>query len=175
MKSVIVRILTAGALVASLIVGTAGAASAAPSRTTLRHAADSIVYEGVHGSHFGAVKKKYPKALNFTNDGCSVPKEVANNPALKGDVKYWNAIFHASCVRHDFGYRNYGKNLSTPGVHPQFQPTDIRKGQIDDRFLLDMGQQCWDKVSIWKVPSCLAVAGVYYTAVHLGGKKAFFG
>ncbi|MEJ7649311.1 MAG: phospholipase A2 [Nakamurella sp.] len=177
MKTLLLRSLAAGSLATTLILGAAGTASAAPSRATLKAAADTVVNEVVGGSNYGKVKAKYPTALNFTNDGCSVPAYIiAASPALYGVLRAYGSVFEKSCDRHDFGYRNYGKNTTTPGVHPKFDPTSARKKSIDSRFYSNMKKQCDDKYgNPITTAACKVAAKTFYTAVDKAGGKAFFG
>jgi hypothetical protein len=158
-----------------------GEASAAPSRATLQNAASRVEYENVGGPAYAAYKKKYPTKLNWTNDGCSVPKDLLSVPGLGGVLKNYSATFKHSCDRHDFGYRNYGSNTSTPGVHPKFDPDQYRKDTIDKRFLANMRIQC-DKAyphfyQVLAKADCYAAASIFYGAVNKTkqGHRAFFG
>lgn len=177
MRTLLLRSLTAGSLASALLLGSVATASAAPSRATLRAAADTVVNEVVGGSNYGKVKAKYPTALNFTNDGCSVPSYIlAASPALYAVLRAYGSVFEKSCDRHDFGYRNYGKNTSTPGAHPKFDPTSSRKAQIDSRFYSNMKVQCSQKYGnpITR-GACNTAAKTFYTAVSKFGGKAFYG
>ncbi|GGL98019.1 phospholipase A2 [Nakamurella endophytica] len=166
------------ALALALLGGSVTAAEAAPSRATLKAAASKVEYETVGGSNYGHYKKKYPTQLNWTKDGCSVPKAVWISPALALVLAHYSGVFKASCDRHDFGYRNYGK-ASGPGVRPKFDPTRARKNSIDSRFRSNMRVQCQREYGSWweigAKEACYKAADVYYTAVSLGGDKAFFG
>jgi hypothetical protein len=166
------------AMVGAVLLGSAGSAVAAPSRATLLAAANAVEYETVGGSNYAYYKAKYPTALNWSKDGCSVPKYVVVSPALALVLRHYSGTFQKSCDRHDFGYRNYGKN---PANRPlvRLDPTRARKNSIDSRFLSNMNIQC-DRAytHVWEIPAkaaCKGAAKVYYTAVSRYGDKAFFG
>lgn len=67
------------------------------------------------------------KGLDWENDGCSAPSAVVGAA--------WNTYFATPCIRHDFGYRNYGKGLA-------LRSTNAQKKTIDDKFLADMKAHC---------------------------------
>lgn len=178
--------LLAAIMVATLALVSAPAASAAPSvsRAKLKAVASKVEYETVGGSHYGHYKKTSPynRQLNWTNDGCSVPKKVeliaiGVSPATFALMKLYEHVFQHSCDRHDFGYRNYGKNTSTPGPHPKLNPTHARKNSIDSKFYSNMKVQCERKYGRFNPARylCKGAAYGFYLAVHKKGGKAFFG
>ena len=165
------------ALVASF--GLAAPANAA-TRAELKAAATAVAYEQVGGGNYAKYKTKYPTQLNWGNDGCSVPAAVRNAvPKMEWVLDHYMGVFEKSCDRHDFGYRNFGKNTSTSGVHPKFSPTQATKDKIDSRFLANMRVQCDQRYDdVWDIPAkkaCRGAANIFYAAVKLGGKGAFFG
>lgn len=67
--------------------------------------------------------------LDWRNDGCSAPDWLVGKP--------WNTYFKSPCVRHDFGYRNFGKGKA-------LHSTNAKKLAVDDKFLADMKARCRD-------------------------------
>lgn len=181
--ALIVCALALGALFAS-----AGSASAATtiSRANLAKAASAVEYENVGGSQYGRYKAAagYKTQLNWTKDGCSIPTKAliiaaGVSPATFLLMLNYKHVFAHSCDRHDFGYRNYGKNTSTPGPHLKLSPTQARKASIDSRFYSNMKIQC-DKAYGFPYiarAACKLAAGGFYIAVSKtsAGRKAFFG
>ncbi len=176
MKRMLVRLLTVlmlGLIPASGLVTPASAVT----RVQLADAASRAAFEPVTGGQFKQVRKIYPKQLNWTTDGCSVPKVITTSVSGMGLVlRYYSRVFHDSCVRHDFGYRNFGGNASGPGAHPKLGVNATTKTRIDKRFLNNMKIQCAAKYHTWVTKrACNSAANTFYLAVVKGGKKAFFG
>ncbi len=169
------------ATVVAALVASFGLVAPAPAnaatRAELKAAATSVAYEKVGGGNYAKYKEKYPKALNWGNDGCSVPSEVLLFGGLGAAIKAYGGVFEKSCDRHDFGYRNFGKNTSTAGVHPKFSPTRATKDKIDSKFYSNMKVQCESKYGSLNPlrAACKAAAKVFYEAVSHRGDKAFFG
>jgi len=163
------------AIITSL--GLVAPASATP-QSTLKAAAKVVAYERVYGSKYGYYKDKYPTELNWTNNGCSIPKEVKDIRGIGKIIEKLGDMWQKSCDRHDFGYRNFGSNTTTPGVHPKFSPTKATKAKIDKRFRSNMKIQC-DKnltgIEVVLRPLCHKAADAFYLAVKVKGGKAFFG
>lgn len=68
------------------------------------------------------------RGLNWRHNSCTgVPKPVKD-------------YFRKSCVRHDFGYRNFGQ-----GKDLTLRSTNAMKKTIDNKFLADMKSQCAKK------------------------------
>jgi len=172
------QLMTIAVLSLSMVGVSATSASAAPSRATLAAVVKAVEYENVGGANYGYYKARYPSQINWTNDGCSVPKYVWVSPALGLVLRHYSGVFEHSCDRHDFGYRNYGKG-SSPGVHLKLDPTEARRDSIDSRFYSNMKLQCSSRYSHWyevaAKGACNSAATVYYEAVARGGKTAFFG
>ena len=173
-------------LVATLALVSAPAASATPSvsRAKLKSVASKVEYETVGGSNYGHYKKTSPynRQLNWTKDGCSVPTKLeivtlGISPATFGLMKLYEHVFKSSCDRHDFGYRNYGKNTSTPGPHPKLDPTRARKNGIDSKFYSNMKVQCERDYGTFNPARymCKGAAYGFYLAVKKKADKAFFG
>jgi len=180
-------VLIACVVTAAGLVGSAGSASAAGvSRTALAKAASAVEYENVGGSNYGYYKSKagYRTQLNWGNDGCSIPTKalvaagILSPATLLAMLKY-KAVFEHSCDRHDFGYRNYGKNTRTAGPHLKLNPTEARKHSIDVQFRDNMYLQCTKKYGAPYISrtACKGAAQGFYLAVSKtsGGHKAFFG
>ncbi len=178
MKSWLTRSLATVILVLVTSMGLVAPASAT-TRATLKAAATAVAFETVGGSNYGTYKAKYPTSLNWGNDGCSVPSYIRAAPGLGAVLSAYSHVFVHSCDRHDFGYRNFGKNTTTSGVHPKFSPTQATKDKIDSRFYTNMKINCDDSFGgIIKAPlraACKAGAWTFYEAVHLRGNGAFFG
>lgn len=176
MKRTLVRLLAVlmfGLIPATGLVTPASAVT----KVQLAEAASRAAFEPVTGGQFKQVRKIYPKHLNWSTDGCSVPKAITVSVSGMGLVsRYYSRVFHDSCVRHDFGYRNFGRNASGPGPHPKLGANSTTKARIDKRFLNNMKIQCAAKYHNFVTKkACNAAAGTFYLAVVKGGKKAFFG
>lgn len=180
-------VLVACVVTAAAMLGSAGSAAAAGvSRAALAKAASAVEYEDVGGSNYGHYKKTsgYATQLNWTNDGCSIPTAalvaagILSPVTLAAMLKY-KAVFEHSCDRHDFGYRNYGKNTKTPGPHLKLNPTETRKHSIDVQFRDNMDLQCTQKYGFPYISrtACIGAAEGFYLAVSKtsGGHNAFFG
>ncbi|STD13990.1 Prokaryotic phospholipase A2 [Dermatophilus congolensis] len=94
------------------------------------------------------------KAFVWTTDGCSVPL---------GMGKGWSKKFYNPCVRHDFGYRNFG-----PKGPLNLGASNFKKSRkkIDAQFLKDME-------SVARGFAGRAAARAFYGAVRAGGKSHF--
>ena len=180
-------VLIACVVAAAAMLGAAGSASAAgKSRAALAKAASAVEYEKVGGSLYGHYKHAtgYSTQLNWTNDGCSIPTKalvvagILSPVTLAAMLKY-KAVFQASCDRHDFGYRNYGKNTSTKGPHLKLDPTQSRKNSIDVKFKSNMNLQCdraYGAPYISRTACKVAAQGFYLAVSRTSqGHKAFFG
>ncbi|KAF2024490.1 hypothetical protein EK21DRAFT_117748 [Setomelanomma holmii] len=88
--------------------------------------------------------------IDWTADGCS---SSPDDP--------FGFQFHNSCLRHDFGYRNYKQ---------QKRCKKADKKRIDKNFKQDMYDQCalGDDQD-----GCEAVANVYYSSVRVFGGNHF--
>lgn len=106
-----------------------------------------------------AAKQLRPRPFNWSDDGCSFIRYAA-----PGDA----AFFHDACLRHDFGYRNYGNGL-------RLQRDDGTKQQIDNKLLDDMDYICDTRVSVVERPECYARAQYTYEGVYNLGGPAFYG
>jgi hypothetical protein len=83
-------------------------------------------------------------------DGCSAGTEGFRD------------FFRRACLRHDFGYRNFGKGL-------QLVSTGDQKKKIDVRFHTDMDNLCRNRLSGDAERECLIVSdGAYAASRNLG-------
>lgn len=105
--------------------------------------------------------------LRWATDGCSDPEWVR---IVSGAYRTY---FHDPCVRHDFGYRNYGSKY--PGS-PSFSPTKATKDKIDRVFFGDTSYYCGMtfKGNTSALNSCSLGATAFYSAVSNKGGPAFF-
>ena len=173
MKNWMIRGLATTMLTIATALSLVAPASATP-RATLKAAAEAVAYERVGGGNYAKYKAMYPSELNWGNDGCSVPAAIRNAvPRMQWVLDHYMGVFQKSCDRHDFGYRNFGSNTTTSGVHPKFSPTEATKARIDTRFLNNMRVQCDERYDdVWDIPAnkaCRRAATIFYTAVNLGG------
>lgn len=109
-------------------------------------------------SHYA--RRGYDTRLDYNTDGCSAQWLTVLSP--------WVVRFTESCIRHDFGYRNFG---GARGARIGTKNQSVR-AWIDAGFLYDMKTSC-TTVS-WTVRwSCNQHADLFYNAVRLGGGAAF--
>ena len=87
--------------------------------------------------------------LDFSTDECTAP--VFGSSGRTYD-------FTDACLRHDFGYRNYGP----------LGLIEERRRSVDERFLADMQAHCATRPHA-EVVSCLGWARDYYRAVRTFG------
>ena len=87
--------------------------------------------------------------LDFSTDECSAP--VVGSSGRSFD-------FTEACLRHDFGYRNYGR----------LGLLDTRRREVDERFLADMRAHCASRPPEDLLP-CLGWARDFHTAVRAFG------
>ncbi|HEX2240992.1 MAG TPA: phospholipase A2 [Actinomycetota bacterium] len=110
------------------------------------------------------VKADKPDPFDWSDDGCSGP--------TWGDVE---GTFGKACLRHDFGYRNYGKYKS--GL--RLMRTLTIKNMIDGILRDDAHQICDEKGNpiLWALMGrCHVVVGDVYKGVRSHwGTDAFFG
>lgn len=148
--------------------------AAAPSRATLAAAVKAVTYERVFGSKYGYYKARYPRAIDWNNDGCSVPAAVKNIKGVRWVLSHYSGVFEKSCDRHDFGYRNYGKHAGGLAL----DSTADRRKSIDDRFHSNMDYQCLQRYDDWyDVPAraaCYKASDIFYGAVRAGGGGSFY-
>jgi hypothetical protein len=87
--------------------------------------------------------------LDFSTDLCTAPVLGSSGPAYD---------FTQACLRHDFGYRNYGP-MGT---------LDAQRRRVDERFLADMRASCLQRPGE-QVIRCLGWARTYYRGVRAFG------
>jgi titin len=101
-------------------------------------------------TEFLTVYDDAPPPYNWADyDGCSSPKPLP-------------FAFENACLRHDFGYRNYGNGL-------MLGRNEETRAWIDDTLLVDLFAICGDD------RSCQYEANDVYLAVHMCGHSAFYG
>jgi hypothetical protein len=87
--------------------------------------------------------------LDYTTDLCTAPLLGSSGPTYD---------FTGACLRHDFGYRSYGRL----GLIAE------RRLEVDQRFLADMCAHCLTRPGE-QVIRCLGWARAYYRAVRAFG------
>jgi Prokaryotic phospholipase A2/Bacterial TSP3 repeat len=117
---------------------------------------------------FLAIKAIGPSPYNWSDDGCSM-KQI---PHLPGPADFFNALFRTACLRHDFGYRQYGGSDVTNGRW--MLATDAMRRFVDDNFYVDMIATCNSPVGI-VVPQCEEAAAAYQAGVKLFAGSSFYG
>ncbi len=92
--------------------------------------------------------------LNWSDDGCSVPQAWKDYPG--------GFNFRDSCLRHDFGYRNY---------KAQNRLTEANRLRIDKQFKDDLNRECKKSRGVWAARGveCRQYANTYYKAVRRFG------
>jgi Prokaryotic phospholipase A2 len=101
-----------------------------------------------------------PDIWDWSDNGCSAPFDSVSAT--------WKQRFKRACLRHDFGYRNFGAGHSKS---QWFDPKDKRRRFVDERFGIDMRNIC--EAHDWN--GCKSVAGTFFVAVRDVGGKAFYG
>lgn len=159
--------LLAVALLTALLAGYAAApaqaaspgasARATPTKAQLTSRADTLMHTMSLAQFLrvkGGAKTGIDAYFNWKDDGCSGPP----NPYADD--------FHDACLRHDFGFRNYGN-----GLH--LDPTEPARLRINNRLRTDTGNQC---AAQGGHASCSTAVGVYYHFVNdlNNGSKAFY-
>ncbi|MDO9497104.1 MAG: phospholipase A2 [Nocardioides sp.] len=112
---------------ATAVTATAAAAPAAAyARAQIRARANDLMFD-MTLAQFMKVKNRAKSGVdtefNWSDDGCSGPP----NP--------FSDNFRRSCLRHDFGFRNYGNGL-------QLRPHEKMRLKINRVFRADMNNQC---------------------------------
>lgn len=131
--------------------------------TTERYVEADFYQDGLHPSrtfrmsylHFASWKvfrqaADVHDALDWSDNGCSVP---ILNGVILGDSK--------ACLRHDFGWRNFGNGL-------QIERTSQRKLELDLTLQTDLNLSCQLRYS-WldpRRPLCHAEAAIVSNAVQ---------
>lgn len=100
--------------------------------------------------------------FNWSSDNCSVPYPWESISALYMDT------FQSSCVRHDFGYRNYGKKSFL-----KLNPTEEGRKSIDDRFYRDMKDVAAAAPDAALRDSLYVGASAFYSLVRLNGEAHY--
>ena len=105
----------------------------------------------------GNCRKPLPyNYFEWTTDGCSGP--TGRLPPAGS----WSSIFNAPCQQHDFGYRNFSKNLT-------LNRTESMRKWIDQRFKTEMDRVCssWSNNTFLdrSKSACYKAASTMYKAV----------
>lgn len=147
---------------ASAAAPSADADAAARGRPKVRRAAKIVTLERVYGSNYRIYKERYPRALKWANNGCSVPAGVVEDISdTAADIlRHYGAKFQKSCDRHDFGYRNHGRH-------------GYSRKTVDRRFRDNMYHQCdvlhTDGLPPWW--ACRGAAKVFFEVVDSFGGR----
>lgn len=97
---------------------------------------------------FLAARDQAPRPYNWSTDTCA--------------GEFPDAFMADPCLRHDFGYRNYGNGI-------RLERDEATRNWIDDIFLQDMLAQCQKPEFLLAFPACATQAVIYYEAVRNGG------
>jgi len=149
----IITALVAGLLAVAALIGVTQTSASAYTRTqlvtratTLQFSTSLATFLRVRSSHSGI-----DNSFNWATNGCSASWNGMSAP--------YSSFFYRSCVRHDFGYRNFGHGLALGA-------NDATKLKIDNRLLSDMYGQC---SAAGKGATCKSVAYSYYEAIRRAG------
>ncbi|KAI5790580.1 prokaryotic phospholipase A2-domain-containing protein [Peziza echinospora] len=116
---------------------------------SLNAATDRLLFTNTLAQFLAAKSKQDPAGLNWTDDGCSSSPD-----------KPLGFNFLHSCMRHDFGYRNY---------KAQERFTESNRERIDNNFKADLLAECAKADSSLEETACKALANTYFTAVRAVG------
>jgi hypothetical protein len=139
--------------------GIGSGSAAADDRAALK--AQAVVYTTEPLSQFLADRKRAPAPFDWSSDGCSTPRVGALSAT-------YNKLFLNACLRHDFGYRNFGERKL------RLDPTESRRQKLDSQLRTDMNGICATQ-TIPQQPQCYSVANTYYSGVRLFGGFTYFG
>ena len=117
-------------------------------RETAKAATDRLLFTNSLATFLYNKSIKNPSSLDWADNGCS---NSPDNPL--------GFNFLQSCMRHDFGYRNYKK---------QGRFTDANRLKLDKKFKSDLYAMCVPYGAV-KETACKALANIYYTAVRTFG------
>lgn len=117
--------------------------------------------KGVAGAHHA----------DWSSDGCSGGFWVWVTIDGEFPGARWEDVFRNDCIRHDFGYRNFGKGR-LDGL--AYASTPQQRKVVDSRLYAEATGRCGTFPS--KVHDhCLEAAAAMYAGVRLGGSDAFYG
>ena len=136
-------------LARAILPGEAGAAPARAAPTSKLSLVEDLMAGSLDDFLRYRSAEEHDPRLDFSTDECSAP--VVGNSGQTYD-------FTDACLRHDFGYRNYG----TLGLIGE------RRRSVDERFLADMQAHCATRPRD-EVVSCLGWARDYHRAVRTFG------
>lgn len=155
-----------GALLAtSLLTLVVSGPAEAYTRTQLKTRAEKLNFSvslGTFMKVYRNTKSGIDTKFDWANyDGCSV--DQVPQP-VKATLLGWRDNFRKSCLRHDFGYRNFGNGLAL-GSNATY------KAKIDSRFRADMRNQCVAQFSITgDRADCYIAAEEFYAGVTRFGQ-----
>ena len=136
-------------LARAILPGEAGAAPAREPPTTKLSLVEDLMAGSLDEFLSYRSAEDRDQRLDFSTDECTAP--VFGNSGRTYD-------FTDACLRHDFGYRNYGP----------LGLIEERRRSVDERFLADMQAHCATRPRD-EVVSCLGWARDYYRAVRTFG------
>ena len=123
------------AVAASLLVWTP--AEAANGRTQRLASADRFHGAGLTAFNSYATRARRGEVpthgLDWSHDGCTAPSSAV--------AKVWRDFFRRGCVRHDFGYRNYGRGINASPSRA-LASTNAQKKVVDRALLADLRWLC---------------------------------
>lgn len=148
---------TARRMALALVIAVAFTLGFAPSASAAsQQGAEDLAFGEL--SAFLAVYGQDP-GYDWSSDGCTTPPI--------SDLAYWNGVFRDACLRHDFGYSNFGKG-------EEFAvPTPAQRSRIDAQFRDDMYLLCAPRPFLRRA-ECRFVAYAYYSVVRRVGGLAYF-
>ena len=161
------------ALLAGLILGSAGSVSAMPTRDINR--LHTLVFNIPLSLFMESARRLTPhdRGFDWSSDLCSAPMIGSTGRSYD---------FLNSCRRHDFAYRNFKKANRDESCSPSTSPStctpsrslsdqwwnSTMRHRIDRQFLSDMTNQCSTRPMSERL-SCLAWAQVFYRSVRIAG------
>lgn len=104
-------------------------------------------------------KRGLDKNFVWKANGCSAPFDAV--------TQHWQRVFRKQCLRHDFGYRNFGHGLA-------LKSNAAMKARIDSRFHQDMDNRCGHYGG--DRGNCYAASDAFYVGVTQFGdaQTAFY-
>jgi len=109
---------------------------------------DRLIFDTPMADFVAARAAHDPPTFDWESDGCSMADDYP-----------FEVNFHDSCVRHDFGYRNYKQ---------QKRCSDEDRKRVDDNFRADLLRVC-ARAGWWKRLRCNTAALSYWALVRAGG------
>lgn len=120
---------------------------------------DNLLFDTPMSQFLDAKRRRDPSSLVWDDNGCSVPGLDGSGLEALADFPL-GFNFLDSCKRHDFGYRNYGR---------QERCNEDNRGKIDENFLKDLNNECktygWLRHPLRRA-DCQRWALYYFTGVR---------